>query len=649
MCGIFAFIDLGGDGFDPELMNRMSRSIAHRGPDDEGLAVFEIDGPRRMWESPSTEDTTELRGIPRVLVLGHRRLSIIDLTASGHQPMCNEDGTIWITYNGEVYNFEELASDLRSRGHRFRSRTDTEVILHAYEEWGIDCLQRFVGMWAFALWDKRKRLLFCARDRFGVKPLYFFVNDRRFMLASEIKTILQDASIQRCPNHSRVFDYLLYGHLDHTSETLFQGIHQLQGGEYLTLRLDSVVRAEPSVARYWDLKATIQVGSEDPASRFRELFEEAVRLHMKSDVSVGTCLSGGLDSSAIVCTAKKFLAGKTHKTFSSCFQQEEYDERSFISKVVEASGAEPHYVFPRAEDLFDNLGRLLWHQEEPFGSTSIYAQWHVFRLARENDVTVVLDGQGADEFLAGYHPFFGTRLAELLRKGTWREFARQYQAVRKSQGYSHSWLLAHTAVPFADQYYPALRKGVSRFRNELVPPERSYTNPPRRSGRFRDLFRQSLYQLLTETSLPALLHYEDRNSMAHSIEARVPFLDHRLVEYAFSLPSEWIMNGGVTKVVLRKGLKDILPEAVRSRKDKMGFATPGGLWLRTVLRNRAEEILQSKKFRERGYFDGPKVLKAFKRHCLGEEDIHFKLWRWINVELWFEMFIDPQTIMVQEK
>jgi asparagine synthase (glutamine-hydrolysing) len=645
MCGIFACLDIGRNKVEARTLERMSHSLKHRGPDDCGYAFFEIMGEERAVESRRPIDQNELNCFNGLLAFGHRRLSIIDLTEAGHQPMCNERENVWIIYNGEIYNYKELTEELSKKGHIFKSKTDTEVILHAYEEWGVECLNRFNGMWAFALWDRGRKRLFCARDRFGIKPLYYFCNGQEFTLASEIKTILQDQAFMRSPNHNRVYDYLAYGYLDHTGETFFQNVHQLRGGHYLTLEILGANNFQLNIRPYWDLKPRECEIEDDFKERFYELLEDSIRRHMRSDVPVGTCLSGGIDSSSIVCLAKQFLDSNVHKTFSSCFDEKKYDEREFINKVVQVTDSDPHYIFPKPENLFQEIEDLVWHQDEPFGSTSIYAQWSVFKLAKMNQVKVILDGQGADELLAGYHPYFGFYLSELARTLRFHEFIEEYRKIQSHYHYSYSWILGHLMVCLLPlPWSRVIRNRVLLQKNKWL---NVYDNSMREiefQQKYKNIFFDRLYQSLMNLTLPRLLHSEDRNSMAHSIEARVPFLDYRLVEFIFSLPMNQIIRNGMTKVILRETMKGIIPETVRTRLDKMGFVTPEDAWFKGVLRDQVLEILDSKSFVQRGYFDIEEVKKTFYRHCRGEINLSSTIWRWVNLELWFRTFIDKEII-----
>jgi asparagine synthase (glutamine-hydrolysing) len=642
MCGIFGILDLENKTEDILAIQRMSRSLTHRGPDDWGHVFFELKGGQRLYPSKEVTNEIPVHSFEGLLVFGHRRLSVIDLSSAGHQPMSNEAGDIWIVYNGEIYNYEDLTEELRSKGHIFKSKSDCEVILHAYEEWGVECLQHFNGMWAFALWDKNKQRLFCARDRFGIKPFYYFFNGKTFIFASEIKAILQDRRVERLVNDDRVYDYLTYGYIDHSEETFFQNIWQLRGAHYLILEIENSDSLRATISRYWDLTLGRREREDNWKEKFFRLLEDSIRLNMRSDVPVGTCLSGGIDSSSIVCLSKEFLDSNIQKTFSSCFEDKKYDERNFIDTVVEVAHVEGHYVFPKAEDLFQEIENLTWHQDEPFGSTSIYAQWNVFKLAKLNKVKVILDGQGADELLGGYHPYFGFYLCELARTLKFRAFLKEYKGIISSHHHSHFWLISHLFLPLLSRSWAEnlkrqvfLNKGrwlkLDSFPGRREMPKRKFDN----------IFFDELYQSLMILNLPGLLHYEDRNSMAHSIEARVPFLDYRLAEFVFSLPMDQIIRDGTTKFILREAMEGILPEAVRTRQDKMGFVTPQDIWFRGPLKNKIEDILESKSFAERGYFRLGEIKKAFVKHCTGRVNLGSTIWRWVNLEIWLRMFMDP--------
>jgi asparagine synthase (glutamine-hydrolysing) len=423
MCGIAALYEPGAPAWLAEVTRAMTRAVRHRGPDGEGFASFGADATATPWLSDETPPgVAGAREAPSgaVLGFGHRRLSILDLSIAGHQPMPDARDECWLIFNGEIYNYVELRAELAGRGHAFASGTDTEVILAAWREWGAACLDRFNGMFAFVLFDRRTRRLFAARDRFGVKPLYLWrTPSGGLALASEIKQFTAHPQWRARLDGQRAYDFLNWGICDHTRHTLFAGVQQVRGGEYLLAPLDDVPRVEPQ--RWYELKSAPFAGDFAAAgARFRELLDDSIRLRLRADVPVGSCLSGGLDSSSIVCTMRAQLGERApalQNTFSAYSDVARFDERTYIEEVAAATGAERHAIVPSPDTLLTELDALTWHQDEPFGSTSIFAQWCVFRLARQNGVVVMLDGQGADEALGGYHGYFGPRLAGLLRQG----------------------------------------------------------------------------------------------------------------------------------------------------------------------------------------------------------------------------------------
>lgn len=659
MCGITGIYNLNNEPVNVETLEKMTTVLKHRGPDDEGYlfantkeGVHEIAGgedtPEDVLSSENVYapkqkiDSVDFTTSRFNLGFGHRRLSIIDLSPAGHQPMCNEDGSVWLICNGEVYNYLELIPDLKSKGHIFKSHTDTEVIIHAYEEYGVDCVHKFNGMFAFAIWDNNKKRLFCARDRFGIKPFYYYLDDKKFQFASELKAIIADPTIKRKPNDEIVYDYLAYGSLDHTENTFFEDINQLQPAHYLIIE-----NSKQKIKRYWDLEPSkVQKGVDDQkcTKKFYELFEDSIKLRLRSDVPVGTCLSGGLDSSSIVCVANKHLKDKSkQKTFSSCFENKKYDERKYIQYVIDKTGAETNFTFPSGEELFELIKEVIWHQDEPFGSTSIFAQWHVMKLAKERDVRVLLDGQGADELLAGYHGYYISFFADLIKTFQFKKVLDEINYYSKYHSYSKLYAIAMAIIYLAPplfkfkikvKYITKIKKGW--LNTEFV---RANNKSEIHAQKYKSYLHDHLYQVLT-SGLPALLHYEDRNSMAFSIEARVPFLDYRLVEFVFSLPNNQKINKGVTKIILRNAMKGVLPEEVIKRMDKMGFVTPEDIWFRTVAKDKVLEIINSDSFKKRKYFKIDKIKEEFDAYCKGEKNISSTIWRWINLELWLRRFID---------
>jgi asparagine synthase (glutamine-hydrolysing) len=658
VCGIVGHLSRDGSPVDLAAFTAALTSLRHRGPDDEGFVA--IDSVHRRATPHGGADTPEdvrrlrARYAPSAdapaeaadLALGARRLAIQDLSAAGHQPLCNEDGSVWVVHNGEIHNFVELRRELERRGHRFNSHTDTEVVVHAYEEWGEECFHRFNGMWAVALWDARRRLLVCSRDRYGIKPLVYAETGRAFAFASEIKALLALGVVEPAANDDVVYDYLAHGFVDATADTFFRGVRSLPPGHLLRVRPGGAA----AEARWYEVPvaSTSRAGAEQ---RFAELFTDATSLRLVSDVPVGTCLSGGLDSSAIVCTVAELMKGgatlggaAVQKSFSARYPDDpRVDEGPYIAAVARASAAEPHDVVPSGTDLAAELDRLLWHQEEPFGSTSIYAQWCVYRLARAEGVTVTLDGQGGDEVIGGYPQQLSPFLTQLVRSGRLRDWARETRAFG---GEASLGAFARTAsraglwsLPGAVQRPLQQAKALRRYpvwlnrRADVAP---RFASSIATAGR-RDKFAAQMLHDLT-VGLPALLRYCDRNSMAHSVEARLPFLDHRLVELCMSLPPETRIENGRTKALLRDALRDRIPAEVLARRDKIGFATPESTWLRDLI----PEVLSSASFAQRGYVRPDRLGPLLQAHEHGDVAATGALWRCVNLELWLRRFVDER-------
>jgi asparagine synthase (glutamine-hydrolysing) len=617
VCGICGIVD-----FDrpPAVLTveRMSERLAHRGPDGAGSFA------------------------EASVALGFRRLAIIDLTSAGMQPFASDDGRLHLLHNGEIYNYRELRTELEARGHRFRSATDAEVALAAYREWGNRCVERFNGMWALAIWDSERQRVFCSRDRFGVKPFYYRLRQGRFEFASELKAFAADAATPLRANTRAVHEYLEQAYLEHTDETFFEGIVRLPPAHSLTFDRNGL-----RLERYWRLEASPPTGDAEDA--VRELFLDSIRLRLRSDVPVGTALSGGIDSSAIAVGVDHVLrtesenaraVGARQRTFTVFFEQPGLDERPFARAIVERTRAEPSWVSFGPDDLVESLPAIVSAQDEPFGSTSIVAGWYVMRAAARAGVKVMLDGQGGDEVLGGYRAQLGFHLADLLaqrRLGELRAELSQFRAVHGSTG-----LAVALARPFAPERLTRLVRARSRGSASLVHHDLRSTSR-RRDGHhsaFATRLRRYQELLLTSRGLPELLRYEDRNSMAHSVEARLPFLDYRLVELLFALPGESLIERGRTKVVLRRALRDLLPVEVAERRDKIGFATPEQNWFRGALGELAGDVFASRAFRERGFVDARAASRRLERHRRGEISAGMELWRALNVELWARTFLD---------
>ncbi len=650
MCAIAGILSPNGRPVDPGMLQRMIEVQAHRGPDGEGYVLLSLAGRERPFAVRGRITGAHgLAGHRYCLGLGHRRLAIVDTSAAGHQPMSTADQRYWVTYNGEIYNYLELRAELAGLGHVFQSQSDTAVLLAAYREWGLSSLSRFNGMFSFAIWDAERRRLLCARDRLGVKPFYYLWDGSLFVFASEIKALLVGQP-ERTANQKAIFRYLDEGCLDDGAETFFQDVQQLLPGHLLVLE-DGKLHIE----RYWDLpdEGSGRIGSPQKASEeLGALLRDAVRIRLRSDVPVGSCLSGGLDSSALVCLADQLLREDTsladhpvrvrQETFSSCFQDPRYDERQFINLVVDATGVEPHYAFPDPKELAAALPRLVWHQDEPFGSTSIFAQWMVMQDAAQHGVKVLLDGQGADELLAGYHGFFGARFADLIAGCRWKTLVREWLAYRRLHGAMPPQIAANFVRAFVPA--PLVRRLRSRIvggaawidKNFLRVQSENEAHATSASTHVRSMQRR----LLFSNGLRALLHCEDRNSMAFGIEARLPFLDYRMVEFLYRLSDEEKLRDGWTKFALRTALEGVVPRQIQWRIDKLGFVTPEDHWFRTDLKEFASDILSDARTRERGYLNVDAAKREFGHHVAGRKSLGFVLWRWLNLELWCRQFLD---------
>jgi asparagine synthase (glutamine-hydrolysing) len=662
VCGILGILSLNGDPVEPEQIRRGLATLRHRGPDDEGavflrscagdfVAVGGPDTPEEAYRLTAPYAPRRGADVQGDVALGNRRLAVVDLSPAGHQPMCTEDGALWVTHNGEIYNFPELRAELQRLGHVFRSHTDTEVILHAYEEWGEAALHRFNGMWAFLLWDGRRRRLVCARDRFGVKPLYYAWTDGIIALASEPKAILATGLVRPEPNEALIVHYLAHGLVDHTDETFFAGIRAVPPGHVLVIE-----DGEPRIRRWYELpvdEPLLGLSEEEYAQRFAETLTDSVRIRLISDVPVGTALSGGLDSSSIACLVDELMRGQgiklggldVQKTFSARYPAAPDDEGRYIDAVAAKTGVAQHQVEPSAAGLLDALDDLVHHQDEPFTTTSMYAQWEVYRLARSSGVIVTLDGQGGDETVGGYPHHRAALLLQLVRSGRLLRWLREARSLNGPVGplFAQGVLSSiRLALPPAVRG-PLLARRASRaapawLRAQRVPHPAAVYRHDRRIG---DAFRSQLYLDLV-TGLPSLLRYADRSSMAHSVEARLPFLDYRLVELAFALPNELRVGGGETKVVLRRAMAGVVPREVLDRRDKIAFSTPQDRWFRNDLRPFLVDVLGSPSFRSRPWFSWSETERALDAYFSGTEDRSAEVWRWLNLELWLRHFVDGE-------
>jgi asparagine synthase (glutamine-hydrolysing) len=629
MCGIcgIVFSDRGQRAHR-ENLELMNEQIVHRGPDDQGFLVQENVG------------------------LAMRRLSIIDVQ-TGHQPISNEDGSLWIVFNGEIYNHRELRRDLEARGHRYSTKSDTETIVHLFEEYGDACVTHLRGMFAFAIWDRSKRRMFLARDRLGIKPLYYSYGEGKLLFGSEIKAILAYPGVNAEFNRKTLAEYLAFGYVA-GEETMYSGIRKLLPGHVLTF--DGQGRIE--IVRYWDLKVPVDAvdrGREYYVAHYRELLEKCVASHLMSDVPLGVFLSGGLDSSAIAALTAK-ISKEQIKTFSVGYGEEQFSELPFARSIAEHIHSKHYEVRLSREEFFAALPRLIWHEDEPLAWPSSVALYFVSRLAREH-VTVVLTGEGSDETLAGYTRYPWTLLnsrIDSVYRGLTPPFLRQVlrQAIAAAplaadrlRQLEHTFLMrdgaslesfyfdnfysAFSAVGQLDLLTPeALASSGDAYRNSMDVWDRSS----------EDLLHRLLYTDIN-TYLVELLMKQDQMSMAASVESRVPFLDHLLVEFAASIPAKYATKGLAGKLILKSAVEDLLPHEIVHRR-KMGFPTPWPHWLAGPQLDSIELLLTERRTVERGFFRPEALRCLFAEHRAGRRDHGNRIWRLLNLELWMRVCLE---------
>lgn len=612
---------------DQKTILDMNNVMFHRGPDDEGFFLDKEIG------------------------LAHRRLSIIDLSKEGQQPLCNEDGSIWLTFNGEIYNYVELIPELQEKGHIFKSKTDSEVIIHAYEEWGIDCLQKFNGMFAFAIWDKNKERLFIARDRLGVKPLYYTFNNDGIVFASEIKAILKHPSHKRTPAEKlAIYDYINEGYLI-GNRTLFNGIYKLIPGNYIIIK-----NKELKENCYWKLPIAPTISNipeEEFINKLRELVIDAIKIRLRSDVPVGFHLSGGIDSSAIISIASKILDFNSN-SFSIRFSDSpEFDEGKYIKIVQEDSNSNHKELIPNIEkDFPGKLREIIYLMDEPADGPAVLSKFELNKFVKESGITVALTGQGADEIFGGYKRFIYPCLKDFKDPAFLKQFF-EHSNLRQllTNGADNSFYVLKNS---SNVFYKLFKYKSQDFKNALFSDSiKDFIKQNSPSiDYYKDMYSEIFNQKISNLSLDlhyetafylqSLLHSEDRTSMGNSLETRTPFLDYRIVEFAAQIPSSLKLKNFSTKYVLREALKGILPEQIRMRKDKKGFPTPAAIWFRTSQKNYLQDIIESKEFKARDIFDVNYVKNIFNEHQRGY-DHTFKLWFILNMELWFREFIDEQN------
>ncbi|HEU4716924.1 MAG TPA: asparagine synthase (glutamine-hydrolyzing) [Bacteroidia bacterium] len=610
MCGISGIAGFSSQQDILEAAVKMNAAIRHRGPDGEGFLVvsenetvscFSSDTPAEIISSSfphsPKKNISEQKNAAKI-VLAHRRLAIIDTSPAGHQPLCSADGNTWITYNGEVYNYIELRTELEQHGYTFRTRTDTEVILAAYDKWGKSCCEKFNGMWAFVIWDSRKKMLFGSRDRFGVKPFYYYHDKNVFTFASEQKALLKNPFVQTSLSEVAVADYFVAGEIEYREESFFRNILELFPGCAFTLGTESGAftqwqwfspEEQEEEANYTEAQYAKFIGET------RELLTEAVRLRMRSDVPVGSCLSGGIDSSAIsgiigdmISRHEKINVGERLKLFTAVFDDAEIDERKWAAEMVSRTGAEWFTVTPEPGELVRDIEELIFSQDVPIWSTSTYAQHRVMKLVRDNGIRVVLDGQGGDELFAGYKPYFIPFWNELRSAGQTGILAAEKNAfgLHEAKLYNRRERLKQVTFPslplslrllVQKNYFPDIayldKALISVYKKNYRP-----VSPPK-------TLNEALRGEFVNTRLKGYLKCEDRCSMWHSVESRTPFADdHKLIGRVFRIPGTMKIRNATTKYLLREAAAPFIPDSIRNRKDKLGYATPNNKWI-TQLRD----------------------------------------------------------------
>jgi len=637
MCGIAGFVDTTGSLTAGQTLRRMTSRISHRGPDDVG----------------SLEDAP--------VFLGHRRLSIIDLSPLGHQPMSNEDGSCEIIFNGEIFNHAAIRPALERAGHRYRSRSDTETILHAWEEYGVDCVRHFRGMFAFAIWDRNRRSLFCARDRLGIKPFYYWQNDSTFVFASEIKALLEYPAISATLNQSLVSEYLAFGYTS-GEETLFAGIRKLMPGHTLTVDI-TPRKLAVSIRSYWDVPGPDGPGSpgaglksdQDWIRELRRRLEENIEMRLMSDVPLGMFLSGGVDSSAIAALMKRMVTGPV-ETFSVGYAEAAYSELSYARQVAGTIGTSHHEVVVGMEDFFNALPQLVWHEDEPIAWPSSVSLYFVSRLAAQH-VKVVLTGEGSDELFGGYarYSFYSRnqRRAEAYKvvPGPIRSALRSFLATssllradlrRKAQ---HTILGRDPDIRslYLDNFYCAFSQGeLGKWLRSS--PSVAQADPYAHMLGYwdqapaRDSLLGRMLYADQKTYLVELLMKQDQMSMANSIESRVPLLDHTLVEFAAAIPDRLKLRGGEGKYIFKKAVEDVLPHEIVYRT-KMGFPTPMRAWLMDKRAQPVFDLIRDKSGVLAELIDPAQLETLFSGHLSGREDNTDRLWRLLNLQLWGEMYL----------
>jgi asparagine synthase (glutamine-hydrolysing) len=633
MCGINGIIT------DVDEVKRkipdLNKLLRHRGPDDEGFVL--INSGTNEYKQYSGDDSIDAvkSKYPHIsyaqyenfnILLAQRRLSIIDLSENGHGPMSDKEGKIWITYNGEIYNYIELREELIANGYKFYTESDTEVIINSYLYWGVECLNRFNGMWAFAIWDSINNYLFLARDRFGVKPLYFTNSESHFAFSSEIKPLLYLSQKPDSLNKEMIPYFILYGNRLNTPNTYFKNIYSLQASHFLVLGDNTI-----TIKKYYDVKVEKEksYSEKEISEKIVDTLRDSIKLRFRSDVPVGSCLSGGFDSSSIV-SLSSMLNKTSLQTFSAVWPDKECDESKYVDIVNSRYGCIENKIEPKAEEFERVFNKINYYQEIPSEGPGLYPQWYVMRKA-QNNVKVLLDGQGGDEVFGGYF-LMGAYLRGILkdRKITkaFSEFKHFMEFLNKQGIHSFSsWLFPRQYNKIARNKFKIINKNLLKQvdKSELY----FDIGPPKK---FFSYINNLSYHFITNLTIPTLLHYEDRSSMAHSIESRVPFLDYRLVELGLNLDPGHLSFKSTSRPLYRKALQQYLPEEIVNRKDKLGFSTPFSKWTKTILKDYILDNLLATNALIYEFADKTQLEHNLKNHFNGLKDYSWEIWRLLSLE-----------------
>lgn len=652
MCGITAVINK--KNISAQFLVQANAIVAHRGPDDEGFLLWnKEEGAHRFFGQDTDKNSISKHTLTQIpsgndhwkVGLGHRRLSILDLTPAGHQPMLEGDRFV-VTYNGEIFNYQEIKIELQQLGHVFHTSTDTEVLVKSWKQWGAEALHKFNGMFAFVLLDVEEQKLYAVRDRFGIKPLYYTDCSSYTAFASEVKQlrVLPDYTFHL--NEQVAYDYLRYSLLDHTNETFEADISQVAPGYYMEVDLSS---NKQTLHGWYELKPIPWVGTEEEAiAEFRHLLKDSVRLRMRSDVPIGSALSGGLDSSTIVSLMREVLTEEgikeyPIKTITSCNEDKRYDEWEYAEESIRQVNAESYKAFPSFEKLEKDIHRLIWHMDYPFMSTSQFSQWCVFEEAKKNNLPVMLNGQGADEQLAGYGGNDMSLYIGLLGKGAWRELFREVKAYKQYKGHwPIGFLVGAIQHKLPIKMMNVLPDSYRVFKKHAP----SWLSKKGMKKRFvwPDSLNESLRKQIMEQPLPSLLRYEDRNSMAFSIESRVPFMDHRLIEFTMGLPENLVYRRGERKYILRQAFKGVVPDKILQRRDKMGFVSAEERWLKEEGKSWFEEQIKKAGLQHSDFINKESALQGLHAMQNKKQDFDYYPWRIICFSLWLSAVSANQSV-----